>query len=60
MHFMFNLGTEVIIGEACEDSWSYHGRCDGVVCNNECKERKGGYAKGRCMMIDTCVCVYPC
>ncbi|KAA8531110.1 hypothetical protein F0562_005819 [Nyssa sinensis] len=54
-------GSEVMMGEACEEQFSFGAEfCDAKTCENMCIKKRGRNAKGRCKLIDTCFCQYPC
>ncbi|XP_057492005.1 uncharacterized protein LOC130777619 isoform X2 [Actinidia eriantha] len=54
-------GNEVTMADGCEIQISVErGLCDEVTCNAECKKNKGRFARGRCLISDTCFCRYPC
>lgn len=55
--WMFDLGTEMMIGKACDETTLSFDRCDEAACNKKCKDvTKDSHAKGRCMLEDTCKC----
>ncbi|MFS7907748.1 hypothetical protein Hanom_Chr01g00074961 [Helianthus anomalus] len=49
----------MMIAEACEETW-YSYPCEYNQCHNECIAKRGERAAGRCLMADTCRCIYQC
>ncbi|MFS7951174.1 hypothetical protein Hanom_Chr07g00591881 [Helianthus anomalus] len=62
---MSNSGTKMVIGElkdkdgVCYDE-SLYAQCDGTICANDCKQKKGSDAHGRCLPYNDCLCEYLC
>ncbi|MFS7907745.1 hypothetical protein Hanom_Chr01g00074931 [Helianthus anomalus] len=52
-------GSNMMIAEACEETW-YSYPCEYNQCHNECIAKRGERAAGRCLMADTCRCIYQC
>lgn len=49
------------IVDACEVQFSDPTKnCVEDACAKKCKQEKGHLASGRCILIDTCFCKYPC
>lgn len=54
------VGNELTIVDACEDRFSDIKDCDDAACDEKCKQERGHFAVGRCKLVDTCFCNYPC
>ncbi|KAI3826124.1 hypothetical protein L1987_00167 [Smallanthus sonchifolius] len=52
-------GSEMMIAEACEESWDLY-PCNWEKCKQECTAKRGERARGRCTFVDTCSCTYRC
>lgn len=52
----------MLVDADCKVEFSDPGgnKCDRDSCILQCHNAKGHGAKGRCELIDTCVCTYPC
>ncbi|KAG5534046.1 hypothetical protein RHGRI_022257 [Rhododendron griersonianum] len=57
-----SLCSEMRMWQACELQIYFDNPpfCNETTCHQLCQQKKGRYAKGRCKIIDTCFCEYPC